>query len=109
MISTPNPGNDDHQLVFLVRTQLNPGNAEAFTRELPAHLHFLSRLYSEGRLLFGGPLIDSNNHNTGNGIYVVRAETFSEAKELAAQDPLHRQGIRTAEVHKWMLKTDYST
>ncbi len=99
---------DTHQLVFLVQTQLNEGKADALTASLPAHLDFLRDQYAEGRLLFGGPLVTSDLHNTGNGVYALRAETLEAATALAGADPLHRDGIRTAHVHHWMLKTDYS-
>jgi uncharacterized protein len=108
MTSKLTPDDDDHQLVFLVRTQLNQGKAEAFRATLPAHLAFLQHQYAEGRLLFGGPLLDGDLHNCGNGVYVLRAETLNAAKALADADPLHRDGIRTAQVHPWMLKTDYT-
>lgn len=99
---------DTHQLVFLVRTQLNEGKAAALSATLPAHLEFLQQQYADGRLVFGGPLVTSDRHNTGDGVYVLRAETLEAAQALADADPLHRDGIRTAKVHHWMLKTDYS-
>lgn len=97
-----------HELVFLVHTQLNEGEAEALSATLPAHLEFLRHQYAEGRLLFGGPLVTSDLHNTGNGVYALRADTLEAATALASADPLHRDGIRTAHIHRWMLKTDYS-
>ncbi len=99
---------DTHQLVFLVQTQLREGKAEALTATLPAHLEFLQHQFAEGRLLFGGPLVTDDLQNTGNGVYVLRADTIEAAQALADADPLHRDGIRTARVHRWMLKTDYS-
>ena len=96
--------------MFLVQTQLNEGKADALTATLPAHLEFLRYQYAEGNLMFGGPLVNSDRHNTGNGVYVLRAETLEDAQALADADadPLHRDGVRTAHVHHWMLKTDYS-
>lgn len=99
---------DTHQLVFLVETQLREGQAEALTAMLPAHLEFLRHQFAEGRLLFGGPLVTGELHNTGNGVYALRTDTLDAAQTIADADPLHREGIRTATVHRWMLKTDYS-
>lgn len=99
---------DTHQLVFLVQTQLNEGRAEELSAALPAHLEFLQRQFAEGRLLFGGPLVTSDLQNTGNGVYALRAETLEAAAAIAAADPLHHGGIRTAQIHHWMLKTDYT-
>ena len=99
---------DTHELVFLVQTQLNGGKAEALGATLPAHLDFLHQQFIEGRLMFGGPLVTSDLHNTGNGLYVLRADSLAAAQAIADEDPMHRDGVRTATVQHWMLKTDYS-
>lgn len=99
---------DTHQLAFLVETRLREGQAEALTATLPAHLEFLRHQFAEGRLLFGGPLVTSDLHNTGNGVYALHADTLDAAQAIADADPLHRDGIRTATLRRWMLKTDYS-
>ncbi|OPX05809.1 YciI family protein [Mycobacterium sp. AT1] len=107
-MTTMPTADDTHELVFLVRTELNEGKAEALRTTLPAHLEFLKQQYAADHLLFGGPLVDGDLHNTGNGLYALRAESIDAATTLANADPLHRDGVRTAHVDRWMLKTDYS-
>ena len=107
-MTTMPTADDTHELVFLIRTQLNEGKADALRATLPAHLEFLKEQYAAGRLLFGGPLVDGDLSNTGNGLYALRAETLAAAEAIAKADPLHRDGVRTAQVDRWMLKTDYS-
>jgi uncharacterized protein YciI len=107
MTTLPKLSHDDHELVFLVQAQLDREKVGAFLDKIPEHLQYLTRLHAEGHLLFAGPIVDGDNHNTGDGVYVLRADTLADARALAAEDPFHRAGIRTAEVNRWMLRTDF--
>lgn len=107
MTNLPTP-DDTHELVFLVETLLNEGKAGDLESVLPDHLAFLRTLFAQGRLLFGGPLVDDELNNTGTGVYVLRADSLDAAEALAASDPLHDKGIRRANVRRWMWKNDYS-
>ncbi|MGH7256297.1 MAG: YciI family protein [Nitrospirales bacterium] len=61
----------------------------------PAHLARMETLDAKGRVVLAGPLTD----RTGS-LIVIRAETLTEAQELAAQDPYTVNGVfKRVEVH----------
>ena len=62
------------------------------------HRQWLDDQHRAGRLLFSGPTTDG-----AYGIYVMRAASLDEAKNIAAGDPHHLRGIRTMEVREWRV------
>lgn len=79
--------------LYLVTTFRRPG----FDREvIEAHYAFLSRLREEGRLQLAGPFSDKSG-----GAYLLRADSFAEARALADQDPVHRLGASHVTVYEW--------
>jgi uncharacterized protein YciI len=66
---------------------------------VPAHYAFLDALRERGLLEQAGPFTD----RTG-GAYVLRAADFDEAKQLAAQDPLHVHDCSDVSVREWDAK-----
>ena len=69
-------------------------------------------------IMFGaGPFWADNEVDwNGEGMVVIRAGSLAEAREIAAQDPMHSSGARSFKVRPWLLnegtltvKIDYST
>jgi uncharacterized protein YciI len=97
-----------HEVLYLVFSELVGHEPEAIFACLDDHLQFLSQLSSDGVLVMGGPLETPDGANSGNGIYVLRADSLAVAEQIVARDPLHQSGIRRAQVSRWNRKKDWS-
>ncbi|WP_168222932.1 YciI family protein [Oceanicola sp. D3] len=77
---------------------------EAYLHRLPEHLARQAELEAQGVLLAAGPLLDVEGNKTGAGLMLLRAETAEAAHDIAAEDPLHKDGFRSFELSEWTLK-----
>lgn len=77
---------------FLVLLRLGPGYDRALPireqKGFPAHAAYMNDLEQKGKVVFGGPLLESfaSMQPTGAAL-VVQAETPEEARQIAAGDP----------------------
>jgi uncharacterized protein YciI len=84
---------------FLVLLGLGSGYDKSLPvrqqKAFPAHAAYMSDLESQGKLVFGGPLLDSfESLQATGGVLVVRADTADEARRLAAGDPSHLLAVQ---------------
>lgn len=71
---------------------------------LPAHLDYQKDLEAKGLLFLAGPMSDETGANmSGAGLIIYRAKSLDEAKELAANDPMHKSGARSFTVRAWLV------
>ena len=71
---------------------------------LPAHLEYQRGLEQRGILVLAGPLSDPTGDTMeGAGLIVYRAGSMAEAKRLAEDDPMHRDGARGFTLRKWLV------
>jgi len=71
---------------------------------LPDHLAYQAKLEADGALVFAGPMSDeSGMQMEGVGMIVYRAGSFEQARELAANDPMHKTGARSFVLRKWLI------
>jgi uncharacterized protein YciI len=83
---------------------------------IEAHLKFQVSLEEKGIMFGAGPFWEDNETDwKGEGMVIIRANSLSEAKEIAASDPMHSSGARSFTVRPWLLnegtlniKLDYS-
>lgn len=83
---------------------------------IEAHLKFQVSLEEKGIMFGAGPFWEDNESDwKGEGMVIIRANSLSEAKEIAASDPMHSSGARSFTVRPWLLnegtlniKLDYS-
>lgn len=68
---------------------------------LGPHAVFIKRLLDEGRLVAGGPLLD-----TIGGMAIVRAAGYAEARAIFDADPALTSGIFAGEMHSWAPRFD---
>jgi uncharacterized protein YciI len=99
---------DGHEVLYFVYSELAGDDPAAIFAVLRDHLAFLSRLDEQGVLVTGGPFEGPDGTNSGNGIYVLRTSSFTDAEAVVAQDPLHQAGIRTPHIRRWNRKKDWS-
>jgi len=78
---------------YLVLTMRKPQFDTAF---VPAHYEFLKSLRERGILEQAGPFTDRSG-----GAYVIQAESFEAAREIADQDPLHIHDCSEVTAREW--------
>ena len=68
------------------------------------HLKFQVSLEEKGIMFGAGPFWEDNEIDWGGeGMVIIRANSLSEAKEIAATDPMHKSGARSFTVKPWLL------
>lgn len=67
------------------------------------HLEYALKLEQEGVLFAAGPFVDDTGAMVGDGLFVVRAASKSEAEEILAKDPIHVGNFRKCTVYGWNL------
>ncbi|MEO9527274.1 YciI family protein [Roseibium sp.] len=71
---------------------------------LPDHLAYQADLEAAGKLAFAGPLSDATGEEIqGDGLIVYRAASLAEARALAEEDPMHKRGVRTFTLRRWLV------
>ena len=83
---------------------------------LETHLEYQMSLEERGIMFGAGPFWDDAEEKwEGEGMVVIRAGSLAEAKQIAADDPMHKSGARSYVVRPWLLnegtvtiKIDYS-
>lgn len=63
-------------------------------------LAYVKALVEAGKLALGGDYEDPMQ----GGLYVLRADSLAEAKELAAARPFTRAGLTRSTVHEWHVR-----
>ena len=77
---------------------------DAVRAVLPDHLAYQRALEEAGSLAFAGPLSDpSGEMMQGVGLIVYRAASLEEAQKLAEGDPMHKQGVRSFTLRRWLI------
>jgi uncharacterized protein len=69
---------------------------------IPAHLANQVRLEKEGIMFAAGPLTKEDGSRHG-GMFVLRANSFEEARAIADADPLHKAGLRSYTLMRWTV------
>jgi predicted enzyme related to lactoylglutathione lyase/uncharacterized protein YciI len=65
--------------------------------KLAGHIEYMGKLYDEGKLLMGGPMVDGNT-----GMLIFKAASEDEAKQILAADPAFGGGlIKPIFFHPW--------
>jgi len=74
---------------------------------LSEHLeeHIRGQVEMERRhVLFGaGPLQDEGKDRPTRGMFIIRASSFEEAREILDGDVFHKKGLRKYKLYRWSL------
>ena len=81
--------------LVLSRVNTSPDEVREMSQE---HLAWMERQHQSGKVLFSGPTPDRSI-----GIYVVKADSFDEARAIVDTDPFHVAGLRSPEVIEWEI------
>jgi uncharacterized protein len=70
-----------------------------------AHLDHQIDLERRGILFGAGPLFEAGTPRfpPKSGLIIIRASSFEEADEIAASDPMHKSGMRTYSIRRWLM------
>lgn len=90
------------QLYVVFTTPAN--GMEPVMANLKEHLAFQVELEKQGIMFAAGPhWTDDEQEWKGEGMVVIRAASLSEAKDIAARDPMHKSGARKFTVRPWFV------
>lgn len=78
------------------------GTRQQLLDGLPAHHEYQLELEAEGLTFAAGPLFEGEGPPRA-GLIVVRARSFSHAREIADRDPFHQSGVRTYKILRWLV------
>ena len=88
--------------LYVITTR--PARPDADLRtHMVAHLRHQISLEKQGILFAAGPLAGEDGAWGGNGMFVIRAAGFEEARAIADADPMHRAGERVYDLRSWRL------
>jgi uncharacterized protein YciI len=89
--------------VYVVFTSATHGLEEVMAC-LPAHLEHQAKMEREGIMVAAGPnWADDEDTWEGDGMFVIRANSLTEATQIAASDPMHQSGARSFKVRPWLI------
>ena len=78
--------------------------SERMQEILPRHLAYQKQMEAAGKLFLAGPLSDEAGvQMSGGGLIIYRAKDIEEARALAADDPMHKEGGRSFTVRAWLI------
>ncbi|MFK7854230.1 MAG: YciI family protein [Granulosicoccus sp.] len=87
--------------LYVITTK--PARSPEIKSQLPVHLEYQIKLEKEGTMFGAGPIYEEGDELPAGGMIIIRAANFEEAHQIADQDPLHQQGLRSYTVTKWLL------
>ncbi len=70
---------------------------------LPKHLEYQVNLEQRGIMFGAGPMFEKGADAPHRGMIIVRADSFEEADEIAAADPMHTSGMREYILERWHM------
>jgi uncharacterized protein YciI len=104
--SGPPVSDDTYEVLYVVLSELAGDDPKVVAPKMGEHLAFGAELRGRGVVVDGGPLLTPVGENSGSGIYILRADSFAEATEIANRDPMHLAGLRVPTVRPWLRKKD---
>jgi uncharacterized protein YciI len=91
------------KVVFLCFTEPISLSPEEMRPHLDAHKAWLAEMERSSVLFLAGPMLDENYRFSGSGLFVLRADSMSEAASIADADPFHANGIRKYKLVPWQI------
>ncbi|AKI01925.1 hypothetical protein IMCC20628_03232 [Hoeflea sp. IMCC20628] len=89
--------------LFIVESKAN-ATPEEMQKILPRHLAYQKEMEAAGKLFLAGPVSDdTGTAMSGGGLIIYRAADIGEARTLADNDPMHKEGGRTFSVRAWLV------
>lgn len=89
--------------LYVVHSEPADGvSPESGAAHFDAHLRHLIEWERQGVLFGGGPIL-ADGAVTPRAMYILRADSLDDARRIAADEPMHRAGVRTFTIDEWLL------
>lgn len=91
--------------LYVIETTGVPERAAEAGNFMADHLAHQDNLERQG-IMFGAGSLRAEGVTGGpptQGLIIIRAESFEDAKRIADADPMHANGLRTYTVRQWRL------
>ncbi len=90
--------------LYVYETRLS-GDPSKMAAHLPDHLDYQLELERRGIMFGAGPLFDQDGAKgpPEAGMIIIRADSMEQAREIADADPMHKAGVRTYTLRKWII------
>jgi hypothetical protein len=92
-------------VLYVIETTGVPERASEAGNFMQDHLAHQDNLERQG-IMFGAGALRSEGAEGGpptQGLIIIRAESFEEARKIADSDPMHANGLRTYTIRRWSL------
>jgi len=77
---------------------------EEMQKILPRHLSYQKEMEAAGKLFLAGPVSDDTGTAMGGaGLIIYRVADIEEARAIATNDPMHKEGGRSFTVRAWLV------
>ncbi|HEX3973743.1 MAG TPA: YciI family protein [Stellaceae bacterium] len=90
-----------HKELYLAITE--PAGGPGLAEHLEAHIHGQIEL-ERNHILFGaGPLQEEGKEKPFAGMFIIRAQSFEEARKILDGDVFHKKGLRKYKLYRWQM------
>ena len=80
------------------------GGLQPILDVLDEHIAYQTKLERDGVMFAAGPLASEDlTEWLGEGLFMYRADSIDQARQIAEADPMHRRGARSFTIREWML------
>lgn len=91
--------------LYIMETFLGDGEIESVLKNLQDHLAYWDKIEQQDGMFAAGPFIpeDPSEKWSGDGLVIISASSYSEARKIAEEDPMHKSGARDYKLRPWLL------
>ncbi len=92
-------------VLYVIETTGIPGRTAEAGNFMTDHLAHQDNLERRG-IMFGAGALRTEGAEAGpptQGLIIIRADSFKDAKMIADSDPMHANGLRTYTIRRWGL------
>jgi uncharacterized protein len=90
-----------HKELYIAVTE--PLGGPGLAEHLEAHIHGQIEMERKNILFGAGPLQDEGKDKPTRGMFIIRAKSFEEARQILDGDVFHKKGLRTYKLYRWSL------
>lgn len=89
--------------LYVIVTTGVPERASEAGDFMPDHIAHQDDLERQGIMFGAGGLRSETTGGPVQGLIIIRADSFEEARRIADSDPMHVNGLRTYTLRRWSL------
>lgn len=91
--------------LYIMETYVEGDNLELVLKNLEDHLAYWDEMERQHKMFAAGPFLPENPADKwpGDGLVIISASSYAEAKNIAEEDPMHKSGARKYQLRPWLL------